>query len=398
MTTVLAHDLLLPGDIREDDMRRHHQAFVSEPSLRGLIVEKMFIYDTVVVPTVDFTILPPIIHWMTPSIFQEAIERGALRFLRYRGSLGYGPVGAGILMFHIRPGPDKVEPWFRTTAHTDVEHAVSLQLQHRLDGPSIEEKRRLAKMTLLSTTETTLPEFASAVRQETYEDILGSKALRNRFGVRDANLERLSGLEDNQIRVFSSIGAPAVKGDDIDICLRLAALNLEAYLGDICGADDMVTDERFSILLDAKAERFNRGNQAPEAFSRVLSVERLPDLATVVSGGQLHLRTAWAIRNSKAGGHFREWFHASGPEDVNRVIKEYVKALRAARPGERWPVKLLRIILTSALGLIPQVGPILGGVATAADSLVIDRVLRGKNPRYLIDKLHHVLFKDGSDS
>ena len=53
----------------------------------------------------------------------------------------------------------------------------------------------------------------------------------------------------------------------------------------------------------------------------------------------------------------------------------------------RLPARILRFLFTSAIGVVPIVGDILGVGASAIDSLFVEKWFRGASPKFFIDHL-----------
>jgi len=393
-SSLLANDLFLPWDM--DNPHPRLQKYTEDNRLAGHILETLLFYDHVVIPTVDYSIIVPLVHWLGIGVFREMLEAQAFSFVRFTGSLAYIGNGNGLAMFEIRPGA-KPEPWWIRAARCPPEEAVILQLQNRLSGLKEGLIALLAKLIELCTVDTVLPKFVQKVEEETYRDILGSNVLTAYFSIRNTNLKQLGDLQPNQMRVFTSLSKPAVAGDEIDITLRLAMLNLEAYLAEEAGVRDMVTDRGFGVLLDAKIQRYSGGKIAHDSFSHLVNIEQLPDLASSIADGEVSLAKAWEFRNTKTASQFREWFDQLGPMDPTGLTREYVKALKAGGLWSSGRAKLIRFIVVHAINV--ALTPVIGGLSilasmglSAADSFLLERVRRGYNPRYFIDELRHHLF------
>ena len=393
-SSLLANDLFLPWDM--DDPRQRLREYTEDNRLAGHVLETLFFYDRLVVPTVDYSIIVPLVHWLGMGLLKEMLVTQAISFVRYAGSLGYRGNGNGLALFELRPG-DKPEPWWVIASRCPPQEAVTLQLRNRL--PSLNEGaiELFAKLVELSTVDTALPEFVQKVEEETYRDILGSDILSTYFSIGNSNLKWLGTLRPNEMRVFTSLSKPAVAGDEIDITLRLAMLNLETYLAEEAGARDMVTDRDFGRLLDAKIHRYTSGRIAHQAFSHLVTIEDLPDIASSITNGEVGLADAWEFRNTKSACQFRDWFDRFGPTSPLQVEKEYVRALRARGLWSSGRAKVMRFVVVQAVGV--GMAPVTGGMSilasiglSAADCFLLERVRRGYNPRYFVDELRHHMF------
>lgn len=393
-SSLLANDLFLPWDM--DDPAPRLRAYTENRNLAGHILETLFIYDRVIIPTVDYSIIVPLVHWVGIPVLREMLESEAISFVRFRGGLGYTGGGHGLMTFELHPG-EKPDLWWTRAARSSSKEAVILQLHNRLSGLSDPLVDTLGMLVEICTVDTSLPEFTRKVEHETYCDILGSEVLHPYFSIRNRNLKSLRDLGPDKLRVFSSMVRPAQVGEEIDITLRLAMLNLEAYMAEEAGARDMVTDLGFGLLLDAKVHRFTGGAVRGHAFSRIAALENLPDLANSIATGDLDLAEAWTFRNQRTACQFRQWFDKIGPDDPKRFEQEYVRTLRTDGFWDRGPTKVLRFIVVQGTGLV--FAGMTGGASilasmglSVADSFLLDKVRIGFQPRYFIDDVRHKFF------
>ena len=78
-SSLLANDLFLPWDM--NDPKTRLSTFLEDKWLAGHILEMMMFYDCIIVPTVDFAIIAPLVHWIGPPTIKEMLESGALSFV-----------------------------------------------------------------------------------------------------------------------------------------------------------------------------------------------------------------------------------------------------------------------------------------------------------------------------
>jgi hypothetical protein len=395
-STLFSNDLSLPWD---PEPKERIDKFTDNNWLAAHILENLLFYNQVIVPTVDFSIVVPLVHWLGVPLFKELLEAQAIIFVRTSGSLAYIGNGVGLAMIEIRPPKEieEKEPWWVKVHRCSPKEAVTLQLRNRLLGLNEGLIDLLAKLVELCTVDTALPQFNEKVMNETYRDIQGSRVLADYLFDRNPSiltiaLNRLPGIEPNQVRMFTSAPKPAVAGDEVDICLRLAMLNLEAYMADEAGARDMVTDRSYHQLLSAKAQRYTGGRIARESFSKLLTVEEIPDIVSAIMSGEVNLPKVWQFRNTKVANEFRQWFDQVGPTNPDILTSEYIKSLKAGGFLSGGKGKTLRFIVLQAIGasLIPMTSAI-SFIASmglnAVDCFLLDKVRLGFRPRYFVDDL-----------
>ena len=112
---------------------------------------------------------------------------------------------------------------------------------------------------------------------------------------------------------------------------------------------------------------------AEDHFERVIELADVPDFKT---GQKVNVELLIKVRDSAECREFREWL---GTLDnvTDAAIKEMVAGVksRIASLASSTPGKVMRFATTTGLGLIPVVGPVMGAVAGAIDSFLVDRVL-----------------------
>lgn len=214
------------------------------------------------------------------------------------------------------------------------------------------------------------------------------------------NYNRLPGIQPNQARVFTFLPKPAVAGDAIDVTLRLAMLNLEAYMAEEAGARDMVTDRGFNQLLGAKVQRYTGGKVAQESFSQLVRIEGIPDIVSTIMSGEVSLSRVWQFRNTRIANEFRKWFDQIGPTSPETLISEYIAALKSGGVWSSGKVKMIRFIIlqTIAAALAPATSGysfIVSLGLSAGDSFLLDKIRLGYKPRYFIDDLRNLFPKTG---
>ncbi len=107
--------------------------------------------------------------------FEEALDGGAISFLRRKGILGYAGNGVGIIAFGILDTPENpYGQWWRRTLFGDSVEAIELQLHHEALNLSKKELDRVTGKVLANSKDPDLNEndiFTKNVAQESYTDI-----------------------------------------------------------------------------------------------------------------------------------------------------------------------------------------------------------------------------------
>ena len=122
-------------------------------------------------------------------------------------------------------------------------------------------------------------------------------------------------------------------------------------------------------------------------------------MASSIASGEIILAAAWEYRNRRNAVQFRKWFDKIGPGNPAQLEQEYVGTLRSRGFWDGGPTKLVRFIVTQAigLGLAPATGGasvLIGlGIIKVVNSFLLDKVRLGFQPRYFIDDVRHKFFR-----
>jgi hypothetical protein len=233
--------------------------FHTNPTHRAHLAAQLLLYDTVIIPTKDFGIVPILIAWMGLSTFQEALECGALGFLRPKELVGYAPNGHGIQQFDIQQGPERAFKWWQTAEFGPLEEAATLQLTYQCPFLSSTQRQHIVNLVLAQSKPFELKneQFRQHIAHESYTDVMGSPALsafvlaREPPGTTAAQLPRLSGIPANHFRVL----ALEEIRDGIDLVLRVAEINFEIMMAHTYAQADLGTSVGAEALLRGKLAR-----------------------------------------------------------------------------------------------------------------------------------------------
>jgi hypothetical protein len=135
------------------------------------------------------------------------------------------------------------------------------------------------------------------------------------------------------------------------------------------------------------------GDTASQLFASLRAIADIPDIGEGVLANQIPIDLVIKMRNTQDGKAFRKWFHDNCRSDPAVVAREYCKLLRDLPKSESLPARVLRFILTSAVGAIPGIGAFLGPAAGAVDSFFLQKWLRGSSPKFFIEKLSQIQAK-----
>jgi hypothetical protein len=373
-----------------DHSLRANSFFQTNVVNRAHLISQLLLYETVVIPTVDFGIIPTLINWFGLNSFEEVIESSAVKFVRRKGILGYVGNGNGIIAFTILPGERKDFEWWREAIFGDnAEKSIELQLKQMCPFISGKQRPKLTeKVNILSTTlKYDNDFFMKNIVHESYTDIMSNDRLSKSVLVDEkrVNLTKLGGVTANQMRVLDQEGL--IK-DSIDLVLRIAEINMEIIMATQMGNADIFTSEGSQDVLAGKLSRYNVDKSLLDGFSSLLELNNIPDIRHAIISNDVDLPTIWSLRQKRVSSQFRNWLREANPQSSREMEKAYVHVLGKNTLAESLPIRTIRFAITTAAGI----NPIAGLVAGVIDNFFVDNWLSGYSPKLLLDELSK-LFK-----
>ena len=350
---------------------------------KGEFAEKMLLYDRIIIPTFDFSIMPVLMKWLGNDILENLLDSGAISFIRALGYICYrGEVGLVVISGNDQSTIPPRQKWIKA-AFGDTGAALDFWIHRAVMKPEPKQRQRIIDMAVSRThTIGLVRQWLGIVEAETYKDI--SESSLSKHFPPDIQLDNLPGIRRNEIRT-TNLYEPT--GDFVDYVLRLAYMNFEIYLAHLAEEADLTSGFDIDLLLRSKAERLQRKihgfTRSSEAFTNILELNRIPDIASAVATGELGLDEIAEIRSRKSSEDFRRWFHINVVQNPNQAHQEYVQAIDKPGLTDKLPVKIVRFLITASIGRIP----VLGDAVSIADSFVLDRFLKGYSPKVFIDEL-----------
>ncbi len=137
--------------------------------------------------------------------------------------------------------------------------------------------------------------------------------------------------------------------------MLLASVNTELLLAQRFGCEDMSSASPVGHVLKAKAER---ALGAAEGFTTLREIAGMPDVAKAVLSKQIAIDEIIRLGQSRDGQQYRIWFHEHCRSDPLQIAREYVALLHQVPRMQRLPARVIRFIITTAIGAIPSAGMI----------------------------------------
>ena len=391
---IVDNKLLVRLDL--DHSLRANSFFQVDIANRAHLASQLLLYETIIIPTIDFGIIPTLINWFGLSIFEEMIDTTAIKFVRRKNLLGYVGNGNGINTFTIISSKESPFKWWQEAIYGEnLETSIEIQIKQMCPFVVGKERQKLInKISEISTTLTYDNDFfIKNIVHESYVDIMNNQKLRNfilSFEKKNrgelVNLTHLSGIAPNQLRVLAQDGE--IK-NAVDLVLRVAEINMEILISTSSKNADIFTSTGSEKILAGKLSQHNLDKSVIKNFISLLELKNIPDIRQAINSGDMEASTIWSLRKKKHSAQFRRWLRESNPQDSRDLEKAYVRSLEKTTLADSLPLRVIRFAITSIAGVNPVAGLAIGGI----DNFFVDKWLSGYSPKLFLDELSQ-LFKN----
>ena len=124
-------------------------------------------------------------------------------------------------------------------------------------------------------------------------------------------------------------------------------------------------------------ERADRNREAREQFSELVLAD-CPSIPDVIDSGERSF--AEFLKVLDKAQEFKTWLTNANPDQ--KLVSQYIEALKADTWADKAPVKALRYLFSLGTG---SVDPTAGIVSGAADTFLVDKLLKGWRPNHFVD-------------
>ena len=149
--------------------------------------------------------------------------------------------------------------------------------------------------------------------------------------------------------------------------------------------EDLSTACPIGHVLKAKEDRVVRDREAEGHWMTLREIANIPDVAESILQDNDQLAKLITLRQSTHGCAFREWFHENCRSNAVETGREYANLLKQSGLLEGKMTRVMRFLASTAVGL--QFGDISGISAAAADSFVIDRLIKRPSAKIFLRRL-----------
>lgn len=124
-----------------------------------------------------------------------------------------------------------------------------------------------------------------------------------------------------------------------------------------------------------------------EHLNRVLQIKDFPDMSALALEGRLKLEKILEIRETRECKEFRAWLKGID-QSTDEEIRDQIESLRSAIGNFLGGTsgKIVRLLVSNGVGLIPLAGPLIGAGASIVDSFVLERLFPISGPISFINK------------
>ncbi len=157
--------------------------------------------------------------------------------------------------------------------------------------------------------------------------------------------------------------------------------------------DDLpVLEEKFGFL-----ERQLSAESQETTLHRVITIAGLPELPEDDSDQGVNLARLVDISRTPECQQFRQWLRSiedASDDDIRdqfHPIRERISAVMRGRPG-----KAVRLLATSAAGLVPEAGLILAPALDVLDTFVVDELISKPGPLTFLSRMYPSIFEPAS--
>jgi hypothetical protein len=364
---------LINPAVNGQPLPRHiHEYRIKE--LEANMVEQLLLFGKVAlqVPGKNLT-LAFIIERGGIRLLDELVAQDALEFVMW-------PV---FIMSMVREGADDreviVSGYHNDDIYNDPEKSLSLSIADLTQNGLSERKAKHLLRKLRD--QYVMPNIDLAKKSKELTEELYEQGRLQKLGIPlKQSWSDVTNSEAAQIALFASN------------ILETAAITEFDYLGWKMPVHELIYRDSVREILV--------GGKVSEDVQRILTVEKIPDIKSLVLGGHLNLEKASILRKTSIAEEFRDWLQNVERNPDNRdILKRYIDTVAGKDNFFQTPQgKIMKTMGMSFLGA--AAGKYLGDAGLAGtllgfgfglfDAFIVANLLRGKNPRYFIEKLDSV--------
>ena len=341
------------------------------------LCDQLLLHDQILIPTQDYLTAAGLVRILGERSVLILLEEERIRFLRLRGAFGYvrGTGPDGRLVTFISPNVANSVP-------IDQSIAAGLGV---IKGEYTEHDR-LTKRLVSSSHQIELQSVVDATHVDTYADLSQTALWKEKYRLPNPELLALPGAEKMGVRVIGP--GTDVSKNIIDACLALGLMNIELYLAKQFECESISTGSPIGDCISLKIPRL-AGTDVPDAkLWNFLDVTGVPDISGPLLADREEMKKFIKLTRGGDATAFRQWFHVNAKLTDKEILKAYIEVLHQTPWVQGKSGRILRIAASLGLGAI-GLGWVVDAAASAIDSFVVDKVVRGKGAKFFIEKLRN---------
>jgi hypothetical protein len=339
------------------------------------LCEDLILHNQILIPTQDYLTACGLILIAGEKGFIELLERDKLKFIRIRGAMGFasGKGPSELCNFYIEK---KQHP-----SVSPIEESADAGLT--VIGDRIKDKKKLHELIVKNSFAIESSDILTAVKYESVKDLKYTSLWRAQYESGKPGSIILPKKKEIKVQVLGTNDP----GKNIQTALlALATYNSDLYLAEKFECQNTSPFYSVGDILDIKQNRLLKSTGYSDKLWKLIEIDRVPDLSQIDLAQGSNLSVLLNLVSNKNVNDFRDWFHANHELNETELLQEYISVLRQV-PWIQSPLsKTLRFAVTSIAGFIPVVGQL----ASAFDTFIVDRFFCGKSPKFFIDDLTNI--------
>lgn len=378
----------------------------------GALVRRLLLFDTYILESIRFLETRAFVETFGFDGLMTLLDSGLIKVRCQAYTLGHFPPGTGseinalghrlLPLFHYRPV---------VVTAADQRSYISQCFRHIASaGVTVKQERKLKRA------------YAHAFAQDLPQSVgvSAARATPVDFGRKELARSAIAAATKSLLCI-------AVAPEQIDVNvfpISEEEFRLESNLSALCGCDDLNQHkvlERAVLTLSGMNLRFGEmqfysavsgvldedtalatskldfvlREAAPaiqeERFRRIVSIAGLPD---VVPKMRIDVEAVLRARMSDELVAFRAWLSttdSASDAEVAELLRGVRSRVGSFMSGTRG--KALRLLATTALGIVPGAGTAVGFVGSAIDTFLLERVFPTKGPALFLSKYYRPIFE-----
>jgi hypothetical protein len=354
-----------------------HRYLERRPAITKSLCEDLILHDQILIPVPDYLTAAALLVLLGENGFIELLEQDRLKFIRTRGIFGFftGKGESELGIVHARRDQHP------TTS--PIEQSVHQALT--VIGGRIKDKDKLHEMICRNSSPIEWTEILEAVKLESMRDLRGTELWKPEFESSQPGSIILPKSADIKMTTMGPNFNP--RENLIDSVLGLALYNSDIYLAKKFDCQDISPFFSIEDLLSIKSNRLSASTDFSGKFWKLLYINGIPDFSSIDLAESSFLKDLLRVSTNKNSQDFRNWFHGHLDLREEDILREYVNLLKDVPWIQKSGGKVLRIVITTIAGLLPDAGIVTGPAASLFDSFLVERLLKGRGPKFFIDDL-----------